>query len=149
MHSQILWNALAIWKWTRTGQLDTVESVHILHPHQTLQLQNSWGQEGNQENPWAKQKISWRISWLHYKANTNQQKNKPEVFLNDHTFSPESSGLNLTKVNRSFIYLSSFFDWSPHFSQVKSFYFLIFISLCLLMTIKQRKKSIYHTLALL
>lgn len=47
------------------------------------------------------------------------------------------------------LYASSFFDWFPHFSQVKSFSFFMLISLCLLKTIKQRTKSIYLVAALL
>lgn len=60
------------------------------------------------------------------KQTPTNKKNKPEVFLNDHAFSSESSGLNLTEVDRSFIWFIcvQLFLLSPHFSQVKSFYYL-------------------------
>lgn len=56
------------------------------------------------KNTTRQNKSSWRISWWHYKAITDQQKTKTEVFLNDHAFSSESSGLNLTEMDRSYIW---------------------------------------------
>lgn len=142
-----------IMKWKRTGQLHTAESVPILHLYQALQLQNNWGQKGSQENPQAKQKLSWRISWLCYKTITDQLKNPQTNIFKWSYIHPWAFCIVFDWNGQMlhWIYMCPAFliDLSPHSSQVKSFSHAFFFSMVSPWLLKQRKKTIYLTATLI